>query len=239
MGKNNYYKRKELVLLIVVPFLFLFLIGGLYAAPTKFSGTSTLGIDIEHPLSSTMQQNISHKFHFHLFNASTGIPIKADGKTVNCTFHLYDALGNHILKVNDKVLSDDIYDYEQIVTGQNLSVAGEYSYVFQCNSSVSGGYYANTFQVTPSGRAGGTDANNFVWLFILLTWGVAFVGFFGKNVWISVIGGMGMMVFGIYALAQGIMIYENWITQVISYFSIGLGAFFSIYSLIDYINEGD
>lgn len=73
-------------------------------------------------------------------------------------------------------------------------------------------------------------------ILILLTYGVAFIGFFGKNVWIAVIGGFAMMIFGVYSITQGIAGYTNWITNAISMFSIALGMFFSIYSLVDYIS---
>lgn len=140
------------------------------SAPTKFSGTSTLGIEIEHPIATTLKVNETHKFHFHIFNSSTGVPIKADKLTANCSFHLYNSSGSHILKVNDVVSSDDIYDYEQIVTGGNFSKVGEYSYVFQCNTSSSGGFYGNNFFVTYLGEEVTTARSlfNLGFLFLLV-----------------------------------------------------------------------
>jgi len=97
--------------------------------------------------------------------------------------------------------------------------------------------FAVYFEVTPTGNTGGTDTNNYWWILILLTWGVAFIGFFGKNIWVTVFGGMGMIVFGIYVLTQGITIYQNWVTQIISYLSMGLGMFFIIYPLVEWLEE--
>jgi hypothetical protein len=143
-------KSREIPILIISLIFLIAFIPFVSPAPSKFSGTSTFGLDIEHPYINPIPVNETFKFHFHVFNASTGIPIKADKKTANCTFHLYNSSGSHILKVNDLVSSDDIYDFEQIVTGENFTNIGQYAYVFACNTSYAGGYYANTFLVSNS-----------------------------------------------------------------------------------------
>lgn len=74
-------------------------------------------------------------------------------------------------------------------------------------------------------------------ILILLTYGVAFVGFFGKNIWIAIIGGLAMMIFGVYSITTGLAGYTNWITNAISMLSIALGMFFSIFSLVEYIED--
>jgi hypothetical protein len=234
----NEESRKKIVILPIL-FLFLFSISlSFVSAVDVVVNTGVgVGIAIEHPISEPIAVNQTHKFHFHIFNMTDGKPILANKLTTNCTFHLYNPEGSHILKVNNIVSGDDIYDYEQIVTGGNFSYPGIYSYVFQCNSSTIGGFYTKSIEVTPQGNSGGTDTSNYFWILIILTWGVAFIGFFGKNVWVTVFGGMGMVIFGIYTLTQGIIIYENWVTLAISYFSMGLGAFFMIYSLVEYIED--
>ena len=140
------------------------------SVPSKFSGTNTLGLDIEHSLSTTLQQNIDHKFYFHVFNASTGQPIQANKLIANCTFHLYNKTGAHIFKNNNFVESDDIYDWEQIIKGGNFSYIGEYSYVFQCNTSTAGGYYTNYFEVTTTGKSLSTSESilYFILVFVML-----------------------------------------------------------------------
>jgi len=121
------------------------------AAPPTFSApTTSLGIAIEHPLSSSFEVNKTHKFHFHIFNVTDGKQIQASAATT-CSFHLYDPAGNHILKMNYNVGSDDVLDYEALVTGGNFSYAGNYAFVFQCNQSTIGGFYAHDFEVTPKG----------------------------------------------------------------------------------------
>jgi hypothetical protein len=137
---------KKLLLIFIFALFFLSFVS---SAPTKFSGTSTIGIEVEHPYIDPYKINDTIKFHFHIFNASNGLQIRATS-LMSCSFHLYNSTGSHIFKNNYNVGSDDILDYEQIILGGNFTKAGQYAYVFQCNNSAEGGYYSNTFSVTPN-----------------------------------------------------------------------------------------
>lgn len=70
-----------------------------------------------------------------------------------------------------------------------------------------------------------------------IIYGVAFVGFFGRNEWVSIIGGFMMMGLGVYTILNGIDLYRNTITQSISLFTIGLGAIFSLVPGLEIIND--
>lgn len=90
------------------------------------------------------------------------------------------------------------------------------------------------FLVTPSG------SQNILGLFILVIVGIysiAFIGFFGRNIWVSIFGGMAMIILGLFTLNNGIDIFRNTITEVFSWTTIGLGAFFSIYPGMELIRE--
>jgi hypothetical protein len=138
---------------ILLFFMFAFFLISFVSAtqPTVTVPTDSIGINIEHPLSSYFPVNTTHKFHFHLFNVTDGREIRATSATT-CSFHLYSPNGSHIYKNNYKVSSDDVLDYEQLLTGSNFSYPGNYAFVFQCNQSTIGGYYTHDFEVTPNGK---------------------------------------------------------------------------------------
>lgn len=75
----------------------------------------------------------------------------------------------------------------------------------------------------------------YYFILLLLTYGIGLFGFFGKNIWVSILGGMSMIAFGIYTITQGITIYINWVTNFISIISIGLGSLFLIYPIVEWI----
>lgn len=90
------------------------------------------------------------------------------------------------------------------------------------------------FKVTPSGSA------NILGLFIIVIatiYGIAFIGFFGRNEWISVLGGLGLITLGLFTLNNGIDIFRNTITDVFSWTTIGLGSFISLFTGVELINE--
>jgi hypothetical protein len=187
MKKEEIYTLKKVFVLTSAILLCLFFMNFVSSVPDKFSGTSTLGIDVEHPYINPYPVNKDIKFHFHIFNASNGLPIIANKLLTNCSFHLYNSSGSHIFKNNNAVSSDDILDYEQIIKGGNFTKAGQYAYIFQCNSSSEGGYYANYFEVTQNGDlvTTGTGIIYFLvtlfafGLFLLLGW--IFLNIEGKN----------------------------------------------------------
>ena len=204
------------------------------AAPTKFSGTSDLGFEIEHPLADPIKVGQDHKFNFHVFNSSSGLPILANKLTVNCTFHLYNSTGSHILKVNNLVSSDDIYDWEQIVLGGNFSTPGQYSYVFQCNSSTAGGYYGNYFQVTPTGFSG---TLGFYILLLILSLGIILLGYYVEDPWVIVLGAFGLVLFGLFILLYGVNgIKDSYYTYGFAIITMMLGAYFGIRGALENVN---
>ena len=123
---------------------------------------------------------------------------------------------------------------------------GSYYSYETCNTTLLGEYGVNgygdidgvktswnyVFDVTPSGVRG------VLGLFIILIVGayaIGFIGFFGKNEWVSVIGGLAMMLLGVYIARYGIDVYRNFMTIGFSYFTIGLGGIFTLLPLIEMI----
>lgn len=123
----------------------------------------------------------------------------------------------------------------------------DYNYSF-CGTSLIGDYLYNVcgdkdgiltceninFNITPSGSEGNQA---FYIVIILLVYGIAFIGFFGKNEWITIFGGLIMMFLGIYIVNNGIIIFRDVFTNGIAYVTIGLGAFFSLFSTLSMIKE--
>lgn len=78
--------------------------------------------------------------------------------------------------------------------------------------------------VTPSGRS---DNVGFFIILIVIIYGTALTGFLTKNEIITLFGALSMFWIGIYFVTQGIVIYQDWLTNAIGYLSIGLGAYLS------------
>lgn len=129
--------------------------------------------------------------------------------------------------------------------GESNTVLGEvvmqkddtyYNYTF-CNTTLVGEYTINgygdeggtkdtweyKFKITPSGNS----SNEVLYIvLILIIYGITFVGFFGKNEIITLLGSLAMIWLGIYLINEGIIIYRDWITNGIAYLTIGLAAYF-------------
>lgn len=107
---------------------------------------SPYGLTIRLTDITPIAQNADHLFAVHVFNSSDGLPITSG---ISCNMHLYGPNGFHVLKQNDKTVSDG-FDYEFNVSGGNFSSLGIYNVNVQCNNSFSGGFEDIPFEVTPT-----------------------------------------------------------------------------------------
>lgn len=90
------------------------------------------------------------------------------------------------------------------------------------------------FTVTPSGNI------NFLGFSILIILGlytITFVGFFGRNAWISLFGGMALIPLGLFTLLNGIDIFRNTATEIFSWTTIGVGSFISLFTATEIVRE--
>jgi len=154
-----------------------------------------------------------------------------------CTYvNVTIALPNSTLQVSNKEMSE--------VGG------GAWTYEF-CNTTVQGRYDVMGsgdlegtetsfdvlyFNVTPSGRFGNIETIIYLFIAIML-YGIGFIGFFGKNEWISALGGMAMMAFGIYTISEGMIVFRDWVTNYFAYVTIGLGAIFALVAIVESIQD--
>lgn len=126
-------------------------------------------------------------------------------------------------------------------------IGTNYNYTF-CGSNQLGNYIVNgrsdvdgldtiwayDYNVTPSGSG---DILGFFILIVIMIYGIAFVGFFGKSEWVTILGGMAMIGLGLFTINNGIDVYRNQITEIFSWTTIALGAFFALYAGTSVIKE--
>lgn len=119
----------------------------------------------------------------------------------------------------------------------------EYNYTF-CKTGYIGEYTYNTLG-NPDGvltvepvtfNIGQNSIILYVIIFIII-YAVSFIGFFGRNIWVSLIGGFGMMALGIFVMNAGIDGFRMFITNVISIITIGIGAIFALTAGLELIKD--
>lgn len=139
-------KQKIIIILSVA----LFLLVMPFVSPVK-TQTNIIndgsGIEILYPTIDYVTQNQDFIFNFHTYNSSNGILLT--NETVTCYFHLYNSTGGHPFAINDPLTIPfgDAFDFEVSVDKGNFSDLGDYSYIFHCNTSETGGFVAAPFGV--------------------------------------------------------------------------------------------
>lgn len=148
---------------LILVFALMLLLPLLSAAPPVTTVSQfPQGLVIEYPAVEFLKEGKDFTFHFHVFNASTGLPLVTG---VNCTFHLYNSTGNHIFQGYDDTVSD-VYDYSFKILAGNFTNGGSYYYITQCASATAGGYTEHAFEVKITG-VGLTEARAIVYIGLL------------------------------------------------------------------------
>ena len=168
---------KKINLLILV---FLFLLCSFVSAKEPKLNTGN-GLELKFPIFDYIQQDTTYAFQFHVYSKETGLAV-VDG--VNCTFHLYDNVGNHLYIGSDNV-ADNVFDFDFILLGGNFSRLGEYSYITYCECTQCaiaegfidlGGFVEAAFTVTKDGKPKSSDSLTVMLVLIFLIVLYSFVG---------------------------------------------------------------
>lgn len=220
--------RFSLYLFLITLFLISFSSGKLIVSNAELHGLHINSWDIEN-----IPQNKPYTFIWDI--DMNGMLIKAN--LTNCTFFIHPAgvIGTYFQGVATK--TSDGNGWYQTIQGGNFTRLGQHDYQVDCyllsNTTISGNLLGSV-NVTPSGEINNT---NLYYVLIFLFYAVAFIGFFGKNEWITMFGGMALIPLGLFMINSGVFTFRNVITDVLSWTTIGLGAFFVIYSGVEIIKE--
>ena len=164
---------------------------------------------------------------------------------------------NEVVRIT-QVCSDATYinissiaypDSSVAVSGISMISAGSGEFYYDFNDTLRLGRYdvrgisdgcektfATYFEINPSGRTG-DNSNIFFFLFvILLIYGITFTGFFGRNIPITILGGMAMIFLGVYMVNHGIIIYQDNLTNYLAYLTIAIGFITAIWAGIEQLD---
>lgn len=114
---------------------------------------------------------------------------------------------------------------------QNL---GTFNAIVTCTDGLLSGEDTFTINSSPMGS---TQTLGFFFLIFALLYGLTLVGAYFDSFPIAVIGGMGLLALGIFTMTEGIDIYRNFATQVISFITIAVGAYFAIMGGVKIVQE--
>lgn len=140
---------------------------------------------------------------------------------------------------------NDVVESQTIIMTKN---GANYNYSF-CNTTLLGLYEYCTltdvdgeptsvclnFDVTPQGNDGTNNIMLYV-LIILVLYGINLFGFFGKNIPMTILGGMALIGLGLYTITNGLIIYRDWMTNYFAYVTIAWGAISSLWAIIEQLD---
>jgi len=166
-------------------FIFFLLSVFTFAVPpvqTTISGENIL--TIQYPLIDYYKINEDIVLNFHVYNSTDYIRTNS---TTNCTIHLYDFNGVHLLneKLNYDVSDEDFYIN---INKNNLTNIGVYSFLVYCEDTQAG-FVSSIFEITPNGQNYENNIKYSVITFICFIFAFAIImmflaWFFVKPMWL-------------------------------------------------------
>ena len=142
---------------------------------------------------------------------------------------------NGILNIY-QTMSQTGQTFDAIITAGNFTTLGDYCFNIVCTDGLTNEDGSYCVTVSPSGKVGNSNLMLFA-IVILIIYAISFIGFFGKNMWVSILGGLGMIALGIYTINNGIVIYKDFITNIFSWTTIGIGAIFALVAGVELIQD--
>lgn len=109
----------------------------------------------------------------------------------------------------------------------NSTNLGDYTYTVAGDKRGVYSIETMSFEVTPSGKDGNENIVFFIFI-ILLIYAITFLGLFNGNAPVTILGGMAMIFLGVYMINNGVIIYQDNLTNYFSYLTIGIGALFGL-----------
>ena len=155
----------------------------------------------------------------------------------NCTYCNITKMEtpSNLLRFNIQMEQDGTA-HNYTFNNENFTELGNYCIYGVCGNPSESKVWNKCREVTPSGQNGSSNIV-LILILIIIFYAIGFIGFFGKNEWVSILGGLGMMALGVYIIQEGLVIYRDFLTNAFSYITIGLGAIFSLVAIVEYIQE--
>lgn len=150
---------KKHIFLFILMFILMIIPGVLAQPGLQESFFVEKGINIAYPQYDSVPANTSFILYIHAYNLTSGIFL--DNSTTNCSLHLYDSEGNHLMQADN--LDYDVRDRDWFaeINASNFSKIGEHSYIIQCENDDAGGFVSGILYVTRSGNKMHEAESNF------------------------------------------------------------------------------
>lgn len=141
------------------------------------------------------------------------------------------------LKDSTNILSNEVsmtsyVDNQYNYTLDNTNLLGIYNVYGHCDENGERTEWWYDFEITPSGESGSSNIAFFIFIFVVI-YGLNLFGFFGRVIPLTIISGMALLFLGVYVITNGVIIYQNTLTNYIAYITIGWGFMSAMWAILE------
>lgn len=170
-----------------------------------------------------------------IFKQNSEMQITNYCSTSDCTYANLTRiiLPNGTINTINEEMTQTGYDFNYSYTPTEL---GTYKFTTCSNPSGVNVCEEDTFEITPSGNSG---SNNIFFYIIILVLGYTLnlLGFFNRNSTITILGGIVLIFVGLFILQNGIIVFRDNLTLVISYITLFWGVGSALWAAVSEIED--
>lgn len=156
--------------------------------------------------------------------------------STRCNITITDRDNNNIL-INS-IMGNTTINYpnwNKSLSKNNNLLIGVYKDDMTCCNINGCGSETFYHEITPSGEK---NVLGLMIILFILGYGITLAGAWSRNIPTTIIGGMGMMILGLYTLNNGIDVYRNFATQFFSIVTSAMGGYWTFVAGMELIEGG-
>jgi len=138
---------------------------------------------------------------------------------------------DQVIEIN-QVGSKNSQTFTFNVLAGNFSDLGFNRMIIECTDGESSTTGYEDREVTPSGNNGASNIVFFIFV-ILLLYALNLIAFFGKNIPLTILSGMALLFLGVYLINNGVIIYQDSLTNYLAYVTIAWGSISAIWAALE------
>lgn len=253
MIKGQFYKTKSLKyfmdkkyllgLLFLASFLMFSSVSAqadqVYDTDPQLRAYATQGYIIAPIMISEGVMNEDIYLNFRVYDDKLDL-IPVTDTTVNCSVFMFSPRGKRVYRFdgNEELSNISLTGRQAMFPGSFFNESGYYKWFVGCEHgpTADGGAFQGETFVSASGFST-KDTTVFYIIVLALGYILNLIGFFNRNTYITILGGIILIFVGFFILQNGLSLFRNNLTLAISYVTLFWGAGSSLWAAIEEIQE--
>jgi hypothetical protein len=170
----------------------------------------------------------------HQQNTDFDLIVSSDNATLCNLSYIQYPNGDTVI-VNTP-MTKDFKTFYLVINAQNYTSLGDVCHGITCTDGLTFESGSICRNITTSGDSFSNSLALQI-IALILVYSIALIGFFGKNKYIALLGGLGMLGLGVFVISNGLADTRGFMVNILGYITLGLGAIIALTAGVESIED--